>query len=636
MKRDEKSQSPRPKVNYRTLFRLYRTFGRHYKKHWKLLAAAYSGLLLTIIVTLLTPWPLKLLLDHVILEKPLPAQAAFLQQWFGSNPQSLLMGLVLAFVVLRFLDSIVSFLHKVGLLSVGEMMSAEIRQRIFAHLQRLSLSFHESARSGDLIYRMTSDINDIKEVLAVVPDSFVYRIVTICAHLGIMLFLEWRLALIAFSVIPILYYYNRRIGGGVQSATAEKRSKESNVTAIVSENVTAMALVQAYGREDLQQARFAAENRDSMASGIEAMRLSKIFKRVSDVLAACGTAAVVYYGGRLALTGAFSIGTFVLFASYLRTLYSPIDKMAGMMLNVAKSMIAGERVLELVECDMVVKDAPNAVPAPVFNGRIEFRNVSFAYHKGDEVLKNLSLAVAPGETVAVVGHSGAGKSTFVSLLLRFYDPQQGQILIDGHDLREFTLKSLRERMTIVMQEATLFNTTVRENIGFGKVDATDEEIVQAAKLAQAHDFIMKMPEGYKAMIYEGGENLSGGQKQRINIARAIIRNTPILILDEPATALDAKAEAQIHQALKGLTAGKTTFIIAHKFSTIAGADKILVLEKGQPAAFGTHHELMRNSMTYRELHDLQLGPALAGATSTIAVGENGKGVSLRPEEALQS
>jgi ABC-type multidrug transport system fused ATPase/permease subunit len=623
------------RVSSRTLIRLYKVFGRHYKKHWKLLGAAYFGLLGTILIALLLPWPLKLVLDYVVLKTPLPGEAAFLTKWIGNNAPSLLLALVLAYVLLRVLDSLVSYLHKVGLLSAGEMMANEIRERIFAHLQRLSLSFHESARSGDLIYRLTSDINDIKLLLVQVPDYFIYRLVMIFSHVGLMLVLEWRLALIAFSVVPILYYFNRRISGKVESATKQKKNKESDVTSLIAENVAAMALVQAYGREDLQQTRFESENRQSLESEITATRLSKMFKRISELLVAGGTFGVVYFGGSLALDGAILPGTLVLFASYLKNLYTPIDKVAALMLDIAKAQVSGGRLLELVECDMVMQDGPRAIPAPLFKGRIEFRHVSFSYQKGNAVLKNLSFFVEPGETLALVGHSGAGKSTLISLLLRFYDPQKGQILIDGRDLREFTLKSLRGQMTVVMQEAKLFNKTVRENIGFGKMDATEDEIIRAAKLAQAHDFIMRIPEGYGTMIDEGGDNLSGGQKQRLNIARAIIRNTPILILDEPATALDAKAEAQIHAALDELMKGKTTFIIAHKFSTIANADKILVLEEGKLAGYGTHDELMRSSRDYRELYELQFGRQRYYAEALAeAIGDDGKVAAYSQEKNL--
>jgi ATP-binding cassette subfamily B protein len=606
----KKSKPHKASVNYKTLFRLYRVFGRYYKKHWKMALLAYSGLLLTIAVALLQPWPLKLIIDNVILRRPLPPKAAFITQWFGSEAQGLLLGLVLVFVALRVLDSIFSYMHKIGILTIGEKIIADIRQDIFAHLQRLSLSFHSSARSGDLIYRLTTDIHEIKTILIQVPMFFTYRLFIVVSHVGLMLFLEWRLALVAFAVIPILYYYQRRMGGDVQSATREKRKKEGEVSSLVSENITAMALVHAYGREDLHEARFIAENRLSLESGITALQVSKLFKRLSDILMAVGTAGVVGYGAMLALDGAILPGTLVLFVSYLKNLYKPIEMFAEMYLDVAKSQVSGERLLELVDSEMVMADHPRAVAAPPFKGKIEFRNVSFAYHKGIDVIKHLTFTVEPGETVALLGHSGAGKSTLISLLLRFYDPQDGQILIDGFDLRTVTLKSLRAQMTVLLQEAKLFNLSVRENIAFGKAEATFEEIVEAAKLAQAHEFIVEMPEGYDTVIYEGGDNLSGGQEQRINIARAIIRNTPILILDEPATALDARTEAKVQQALRALTRGKTTFIIAHKFSTVAHADKILLLEQGKLAAYGTHDELMRTSYEYQELYKLQFDPLL--------------------------
>jgi ATP-binding cassette subfamily B protein len=616
------------RLSYRTLIRLYKTFGRHYKKHWRLMAAAYAGLLFSVLIALLTPWPLKLILDHVILKNPLPESAGFLSQWFGNNWTFLLAALAFAYIVIQVSESLVTYMSKVGMMSLGEKIVTDIRERIFAHLQRLSLSFHEAARSGDLVYRLTSDISDLKPILIDAPQNFVYRLVMIFSHVGLMLVLEWRLALIAFSVIPLLYYCHRRLGAKLQSATKMKKSKESDVSALIVENVTAMALVQAYGRENLQQDRFDLENRESLESGLAAMRLSKTFRRMMTVLVALGTGGVVYFGGSLALDKAILPGTLVLFVAYLKKLYNPLDKFAEMMLNVAKAQISGERLLELLECDMVMRDAPHAIPAPKFKGRIEYRHVSFGYKKGVQVLKNLNFIVAPGETVALVGHSGAGKSTLISLLLRFYDPQAGQILIDGCDIREFTLQSLRDQITVVMQEARLFNKTVRDNIGFGKIDATEEEILQAAKLAQAHDFIMQMPEGYDTMIDEGGENLSGGQKQRLNIARAIIRDTPIVIWDEPGTALDAKSEAQIQAALRELARGKTAFIIAHKFSTLAHADKILVLEEGKLAACGTHEELVRTNRVYYELYELQLGQMPEAAMT--ANGASGK-ISLNTE-----
>lgn len=595
------------RISYRVILQAFRTFGRFYKKHWPLIGLAFTGLILSVLIALLLPWPLKLILDYVILKNPLPQDVTFLTDWFGEAPEAMLGPLVVAFILLNILNSIFSYIHKIGLLSAGEKIIMDVREFIFAHLQRLSLSYHGDKKSGDLVYRVITDVRELRTILVQVPQELVYRLIMIASHIGLMMLLEWRLALVAFSVLPILYFYHIRIGTGVQKATKEKKSKQSEMASLIAENVMAMALVKAYGQEDLQKKRFEKENRQSMDSGITAMRLAKKFRRFNDILTATGTAGVVFYGGWLALEGKILPGTLILFASYLRNLYRPIIKFADMMLKVAKSQVAVKRLMELVECDMVVRDAPDAVPAPKFRGRIEFHHVSFRYHKrGPEVLQDIHFTVHPGETIALVGHSGAGKTTLISLLLRFYDPQKGKILIDGQDIRSYTLKSLREQITVVLQEGRLFNKTIRENIAFGKPDATEEEIIHAARLAQAHEFIMQMPQGYDTMVDEGGENLSGGQRQRIHIARAFIRNTPILILDEPSTALDAKTESKLRQAMRDLLQGKTTFIIAHKFTTLQEVDRIVVLERGRIVGLGSHDKLMQTCLTYQKLFGLQL------------------------------
>jgi ATP-binding cassette subfamily B protein len=342
-----------------------------------------------------------------------------------------------------------------------------------------------------------------------------------------------------------------------------------------------------------------------MEAQLRALRMHRTYSRISDFLIVLSTAGVLYWGGHFALDGGLLPGTLVVFVAYMRDVTGSFEKFTGLFIGLAKSQVAAERLLELVQNEMVIEDDPAAVPAPPLRGRIEFKDVSFSYKAGQEVLKNLSFVVEPGETIALVGHSGAGKSTLISLLLRFYDPQQGEILIDGENIRRYTLKSLRQQMTILLQDAKLFRQTVRENIAFGKVEATEEEIVEAAKLAEAHEFILQMPEAYNTPMHEGGENLSGGQRQRLNIARAMIRNTPILFLDEPTTGLDSRAEAKINTAIQRLTSGRTTFIVAHKFSTIINADKILLLEEGQLAHQGTHAQLLQKSPQYRELYELQ-------------------------------
>ncbi|MDZ7291891.1 MAG: ABC transporter ATP-binding protein/permease [candidate division KSB1 bacterium] len=595
------------KLNLHSLMRIYKVFGRHYKKYWKVLTVAYVGLLLGIGAEMLKPWPLKLILDHLILEEPLPPTFDFLATWQASSPKVLLLVLSLSIILVTAIEAFFSYINKFWVSSTGDRINADIRERVFAHLQRLSLSFHDSAKSGNLIYLLTSDAKEMKGILIDFPQDFIHRMVTFAGYTALMMVLDWRLGLIAISTVPFIYLFTRYFGTGMKKAMKKRRKQEGEVASIIAENLTAMALVQAYGREETERQRFNAESQESLQAQLHALRLHRTYSRITDFLVTLSTAGVLYFGGRYALGGEILPGTLVVFVAYLRDIYGAFEKFSGLFISLAKSQVSGERLLELLENDMVMQDGPGVSAAPPFKGRIEFKNVSFAYKKGNEVLKNLNFVVEPGETVALVGHSGAGKSTLISLLLRFYDPQQGQILIDGQDIRQFTLKSLRDQMTIVLQDAKLFRQTVRENIAFGKPGATEEEIVAAAKQAEAHDFIMQMPQGYDTMMFEGGDNLSGGQKQRLNIARAVIRNTPIMILDEPVTGLDASAEAKVNAAIHRLTRGKTTFIVAHKFSTIARADKILLLQEGQLAHQGTHEQLLRESPEYRELYELQFG-----------------------------
>lgn len=606
--RKKSKKKEQDELDKKSLIKIYRVFGRHYKKYWKILVVAYASLFAAIAMAVLMPWPLKLILDHLILHKPLPPIAAFLNHWLATSPQLLLLLLSASILALVLLEAVFSYVNKYWISSTGDRINADIRERVFAHLQRLSLSFHDSAKSGNLIYLLTADVKEMSRLLIDFPQDLTHHVMKFGAYFAVMLALDWRLGLIAISTVPLFYVFTRYFGAGMKKALKQKRQQEGEVASIIAENMTAMALVQAYGREETEQARFRTENRESLAAQLRALRLQRTYSRLADLLVILSTAGVLYWGGRYALSGEILPGTLVVFVAYLKEIFTYIEKFSGVFVDLAKSQVSGERLLELVENDMVMEDDPEAIPAPPLKGRIEFKNVSFAYKKGRPVLQNLNFVVAPGETVALVGHSGAGKSTLISLLLRFYDPQQGQILIDDEDIRCFTLKSLRDQITILLQDAKLFRQTVRENIAFGKIDATEKEIVNAARLAEAHDFIMQMPDGYATMMSEGGDNLSGGEKQRINIARAIIRNTPIMILDEPATGLDAQAEARVTAAIHRLTRGKTTFIIAHKFSTIANAGKILLLEEGQLAHQGAHEQLLRESAQYRELYELQFGP----------------------------
>jgi len=603
-KKKEEGAGP---LNTRGLWQVYKIFGRHYKTHWKTLTVAYLSLFVAIGIKVFAPWPLKFILDNILLHKPLPELAAFMNPLLQAQPKLLLLLLALAIVVIAVAEGYFSFINKYWISSCGDRMTATIREHVFAHFNRLSLSFHETARSGNMVYTMTSDVGELKSILIDFPQDFTQRVVTFAAYAALMLALDWRLGLIALSSAPLIYFLTRYFQAGLKRFMKRARKRAGELANIIAENVATMAVVQAYGREDSERARLIKTNRADAEAQLQALRLNQTSSRLTDFLVVLSTAGVLYWGGKYALDGGITPGTLVVFIAYMRDVTGTFEKFNSLFLGLAKAQVSVERLLEVVESEMVMADAPDAVAAPAFQGRIEFKNVSFAYKAGYGVLNNLSFTAAPGETVALVGHSGAGKSTLISLLMRFYDPQQGEILIDGVNIRRYTLKSLRQQLTVLLQDARLFRQTVRENIAFGKAGATAEEVVAVAKLAEAHDFIEQMPEGYETLMHEGGENLSGGQRQRLNIARAAIRDTPIVILDEPTTGLDARAEAKINTAIQRLTQNRTTFIIAHKFATIRSADKILVLETGQAAHAGTHTQLLRESPAYRELYELQFG-----------------------------
>ena len=594
-------------LNFKRLWKVYRVFGQHYKKYWKIIAASFLSLFVTIGVTVLKPWPLKLILDYLILSKPLPEFAAFLNPAVENNPRIVLLSLAISIVLLSLVQAVFSYFNKFWLSKTGDCLRADIRERVFAHLNTLSLSFHEGSRTGKTIYLLTSDIGKLKDILVNFPQDVLHRVGLFSSYIVLMAILDWKLCLISLATFPFFFLFTKYLGAGMKKFTKKTRKQEGEVASILSENLQAMSLVQAYGREDTEHERFSAENAASLKAKLSTLKLYRTFSRIMDVLVGLGIASVLYFGGKFALGGEILPGTLIIFVAYLQDMYGTIHNFNEIFLKLAKSQVSAERLMEVLDEESTVKDSPNAVPIENPEGKIEFKNVSFSYKKGEKVLKDLNFEVQPGENIALVGHSGAGKSTLISLLLRFYEPQKGQILIDGKDVRNYTMKSLRNQTTILFQEARLFQMTVKENIAFGKKGATDEEVVRAAKLAEAHDFIMRLPKGYKTKMYESAENLSGGQKQRINIARAIIRDKPIVILDEPSTGLDAKSEMLVHKALEHLTRDRTTFIIAHRFSTIANADRILFLGEGQLAHIGTHDQLMKKSIGYRELYELQFG-----------------------------
>lgn len=606
-KKKKKKEEEQVEFDMQGYKRTWRHFGPHLLKYWKLLTLAIIGMFLSVATDLAKPWPLKLIFDYVLLERELPPNAQWLARFAGSEPIQLLLPIALLIVAIAILNAFFSYMNKYLMSVVGESMVVDVRERIFVHLQSLSLNFHGESRSGDLVLRLTSDINKLKKLFIDSIQDFGTHGIRLAGIIGVMAFMDLKLFLIAFSIVPILYGTTHFFSRGVKKQAKEKRSRESDVASIVQENMLSISLIQAYAQEAREHERFQKQNKKSLDAEIRTAQLSKSFKRAVQITIACGTTAVIYLGARRVLGGELSPGDLLVFAAYLKELYGPIDKFSEIVVDLAAAVVSGERLVEIVEQPVVVKDAPDARPAPAFRGDVEFRGVHFHYKKGKAVLENLTFKAAAGQTVALVGSSGAGKSTIANLIMRFYDPTEGEVRIDGSDIRKYTLASLRNQITVVLQDTFLFRKTVRENLAFGRAEVTEEEVIAAAKAAQAHDFIMSLPQGYDTLIEERGVNFSGGQKQRLNIARAILRNAPVLILDEPTTGLDALAEAQINQALGRLMEGRTTFVIAHRFSTILSADHILLIEEGRITEEGTHEQLLHRSGTYRKLFELQYG-----------------------------
>jgi len=422
---------------------------------------------------------------------------------------------------------------------------------------------------------------------------------------GVMFYLDWRFTLIALSVAPLLfvvvYTYTRRI----KKAAREVRKKEGEIVSVIQEVLSSIRVVKAFAREEYEEHRLEEESLEGVEIALRARGLKAKLSPLVEIIVAVGTSLVLWFGGRMVLNGSLSAGSLVVFILYLGKMYKPMQELSKMTDAYSKAAVGYERISEVLETDSETVDLPNARTAPRFKGRIEFVNVNFSYRPDLPVIKNLSFKIEPGQVAAFVGPTGAGKTTIISLIPRFYDPSSGVVKVDGYDVRSFKQKSLRQQISFVLQETLLFHGPIWNNIAYGKPDATRSEILHAAEFANAHEFIEKMPDGYSTILGERGVTLSGGQRQRIAIARAIIRNTPILILDEPSSGLDAASEKLVFEALDRLLEGKTSIVIAHRLSTIRRADVIFVVKDGAIIESGKHEELLSSGGLYSELYELQ-------------------------------
>jgi subfamily B ATP-binding cassette protein MsbA len=595
-----------------------RLLARILRTHWIALAVASVAVIGETAADVLEPWPITIIVDNILQGKRLSGRlGAAVVSLFGDNQTAMLYFALAAVLAIAIVGGISGYVEKYLTTSVSQWVAHDLRLLLYQRIQRLSLAEHGRSRTGDLITRVTKDIDAVQDFIESALLGIVVSVLTLVGMIAVMLYVNWRFTLIGLSVAPVLflfvYFYSRKI----KDASRVVKRKESELLSGVAEVFSAIQVVQAFAREDYEDRRFDSESRDNVHAGLQARSIKAKLSPMVDIIVALGTCFVLAYGVSLATSGRLSTGVLIVFLMYLKKTYKPIKDLSKMTNTLSKAAVSWERIQEVLGTDSAIRDRADAREAPPFEGRIEFDRVTFGYDSDVPILRDVSLRVEPGQVAAIVGPSGMGKSTIASLVPRFFEPNAGTIRIDGHDIREFTLKSLRDQMSFVLQDSLLFRGTIWENISYGRPNADPEATIRAAELANAHEFIMKLPHGYGTMVGERGTALSGGQRRRIAIARAIVRDTPILILDEPTTGLDAASEHTVVDALERLMKGRTSLVIAHHLDTIRRADVIFVVKDEMIVERGTHDALFAAGGVYRDLYELQTNQRSNRATEPI-------------------
>jgi subfamily B ATP-binding cassette protein MsbA len=557
---------------------------------------------------LLDPVPLKIVLDNVLKSKaPTGWVNNLILSIAGPDKLHIIGVAAIAVILIAVFGAICTYSEKLLTTSVGQWVMHDLRQTLYFHIQRLSLAYHDQKSTGDLISTVTSDIDSIQTFITSGLLDTLINVLTLVGMVTVMFIINWQFTLIALSVAPVLAVVVFKYTRSIRKASREVRKKEGEMVSVIQEVLSSMRVVKAFAREEYETHRLEEESLENVEIALRARAMKARLSPLVEVIVAAGTALVLWFGARMVLAGSLLPGSLVLFVWYLGKMYKPMQELSKMTDSYSKAAVAYERIREIMDRDGEVKDLPGARGIVAMKGAIEFDHVDFAYDSKSPILQDMSFRIEAGQLAAFVGPTGAGKTTIISLIPRFYDPVSGTVKIDGIDVRRLKQKSLREHISLVLQDTVLFQGPIWKNIAYGKPNAPRAEIIKAAELANASEFIDKMPRGYDTLVGERGVSLSGGQRQRIAIARAVIRNTPILILDEPSSGLDAESEKLVFEALDRLMKGKTAIVIAHRLSTIRSADIIFVVQDGKLVESGKHDQLAASGGLYAELYDIQFG-----------------------------
>ena len=574
------------------------------RPYWHLLAIAFVAMLFEGVADLLEPWPLKLIFDHVLGSRPIsPGLGAWLID--GRDPLGVLNFAVVAVMTIAVIGAVSSYTEKYLSATVAKRVGRDLRHLLYHHVQRLSLSFYEHRQTGDMVVRLTSDIDAAEDFIASAVLGIVLHLLTLVGMLAVMVYLDWRFALIGLSVAPLLFIMVYRITRHIKRATRAVKKKESEIASVVQESIASVRVVKAFAREEFEEGRLDEQSQASVTLGLAARSVKAKLPPLVDIIVAIGTCLVLWFGVRLVLSDRLTSGALLVFVLYLGKLYKPMKDLSKTADTLSKAAISFERIGEILALESQVRDRPGARPASRFKGVIQFANVTFGYSPDHLVLKGVDLDIEEGQRAALVGLTGGGKSTLIGLIARLYDARGGSISIDGRDIRQYTLESLRQQVSFVLQEPVLFRATIAQNIAYGRPGASFEDIVRASRLANADQFVTRLPQQYDTLVGERGDTLSVGQRQRIAIARAIIRDAPILLLDEPSSALDSESEESVFQGLSHLMRGRTSLTIAHRLATVRSADVIFVLHDGVICERGTHEQLLARRQLYARLHRIQ-------------------------------